>query len=547
MNKILLLFFTIFLLSQSINSNAQRYYWISFTDKNDTDFSLSNPEQYLSERAIERRIKQNIPIDSLDLPVNRNYIDSVISIGATFIHSSKWLNGITVYSGLDSFQTKVLKFPFVNEVQQTKSSQITKSTVDKFHETERAENVPIDTTLYGASVYQTSLMNGQFLHNQGFNGEGIQIAVLDAGFYNADIYEAFDSLWANNQVLGTKDFVDSSAVFFQTHYHGMSVLSCMVGNVPGELIGTGRKASYWLLRTEDSGSENLIEEDNWVAAAEFADSAGVDIINSSLGYYEFDDSSVDHTYADMDGKTTRVTRGANIAFTRGILVFSSLGNEGNNSWKYLISPADGDKVIGVGATNKFGFAAPFTSYGPNSAGEIKPNVAGVGWNTFLQLSSGNLGYANGTSFSSPVMAGMAACLWQAAPNATAAEVKLALEMSSSQYESPDSLLGFGVPDFQKALIYLVNQTVPEQMINNEWFVYPNPLKDILVIQKNNWSGSEEINIEICTLEGRLVKSWRKQNQRKIFLTDIADLPHGILLLRLSSDESTQTIKLNKIF
>lgn len=547
MNKILPLFLTIFLLSQSVNSNAQGYFWVSFTDKNDTNFSLSTPEQYLSERAIERRIKQNIPIDSLDLPVNRNYIDSVISIGATFIHSSKWLNGITVYSELDSFETEVLKFLFVNEVQRTKSSQITKSAVDKFHETESLEKAPIDTALYGASVYQTGLMNGQFLHNQGFNGEGMQIAVLDAGFYNADIYEAFDSMWVNNQVLGTKDFVDSDADFFQTHYHGMSVLSCMVGNVPGELIGTGRKASYWLLRTEDAGSENMIEEDNWVAAAEFADSAGVDIINSSLGYYEFDDPTVDHTYADMDGKTTRVTRGANIAVTRGILVFSSLGNEGNNRWKYLIAPSDGDNVIGVGATNKFGFVAPFTSYGPNSDGEIKPNVVGVGWNTFLQLSSGNLGYANGTSFSSPVMAGMAACLWQAAPNATATEVKLALEMSASKYENPDSLMGYGIPDFQKAWIYLVNQTAPEQMINNKWFVYPNPIKDILVIQKNDFSGSEEINIEIYTLEGRLIKSWRKPNLKKIFLTDIADLPHGILLLRLSSDQNTQTIKLNKIF
>ncbi len=537
----------IFLLSQPVLSQAQGFYWISFTDKNSTKFSLATPELYLSERAIERRIKQNIPIDSLDLPVNSNYIDSVLSIGAELVHSSKWLNGITVYSELEIFQTEVLKFSFVKAIQRTKSSQITKSIFDKFHETESTEKVQIDTTFYGASVYQTGLMNGQFLHNQGFNGEGMQIAVLDGGFYNANTFQAFDSLWLNDQILGTKDFVDSNADFFQTNYHGMSVLSCMGGNVPGELIGTARKASYWLLRSEDVASENLIEEDNWIAAAEFADSVGVDIINSSLGYYQFDDPDVDHTYADMDGKTTRVTRGANIAASRGMLVFSSLGNEGNNSWKYLIAPADGENVIGVGAVNKFGFAAYFTSYGPASSGAIKPNVTGVGWNTFMQRSDGNLGFANGTSFSSPVMAGMTACLWQAAPNATAVEVKQALELSSSMFENPDSLLGYGIPDFQKAWIYLVNQTAPKQLIENEWFVYPNPVKDLLVIQKNNLSDSEEINIEIYTLEGRLIRKWKKPDTQKIFLSNLGDLPNGILLMRLSSKQNSQTIKLNKIF
>lgn len=545
MNKNIILFFVFILIIQTFQTKAQGYYWVAFTDKNNSAYSLSNPREYLSQRAIERRIKQNIPIDSLDLPVNSNYIDSVINIGVERVHSSKWLNGITVKAEMENFPAEVSKLSFVSDVQLTKPLSTTKSAFNKFHETSSKEKEPIDTSLYGASIYQTGLMNGQFLHNQDFNGQGMQIAILDGGFLNADKYFAFDSLWANNQILGTKDFVDPNVGFFNGHFHGMSVLSCIGGNVPGQLIGTARKASFWLIRTEDTSSEYLIEEDNWVVGAEFADSAGVDVINSSLGYFEFDNPTMNHTYADMDGKTTRVTQGANIAASRGMLVFASSGNEGNEPWKYIIAPSDGDNVIGVGATNKFGFPAFFTSFGPASDGDIKPNVAGVGWNTYLQLSDGNLGYANGTSFSSPIVAGMGACLWQAVPSATAEEVKWGMELSSTQYNNPDSLLGYGIPDFQMAFFYLVNLTAPLQEIENEWLVYPNPVKDYLVLQQKNGRVEQEIEIEIYTMDGRLMEQWEKPGAPRIFLTGLESLPPGILLLRVNSENSSETTKIYK--
>ncbi|MCF6358930.1 MAG: S8 family serine peptidase, partial [Draconibacterium sp.] len=409
-----------------------------------------------------------------------------------------------------------------------------------------SDKEPIDTSLYGPSVYQTGLMNGQYLHNRGYNGQGMQIAIIDAGFLNADKYSAFDSLWANNQILGTKDFVNSDEDFYSTHYHGMSVLSCIGGNVPGSLIGTARKASFWLIRSEDVTSEYLIEEDNWVAAAEFADSVGADIINSSLGYYEFDDSTMNHPYSDMDGKTTRVTRGANIAATRGMLVFASAGNEGNNPWKHIIAPADGDNVIAVGAVDKDGTPAYFSSFGPAADGDIKPNVAAVGLNTYLQRSNGVLGFANGTSFSSPVMAGMAACLWQSLSYSDATDVKSAIEMSASQFEKPDSVLGYGIPDFRMAWLYLINQTVVQHSNKKHWLVYPNPVHDILTIQKNGVVKSEKIAIEIYSLEGRLLQKWTKSNSPKITLSNIGWLPQGMFLLKISSNEKFQTIKLNKI-
>jgi serine protease AprX len=549
MTKFIFLCFILFGFFYSPDSKAQEYYWVGFSDKNDNSFSLSAPETYLSERAIQRRIKQNIAIDSLDLPVNQNYIQEVVKIGASFIHASKWLNGITVKAETDSFAIKVSKLPFVKEFQLTKSA-VKKSAIQKFAELEGSENFPIDNSLYGPSVYQTSILNGQFLHNQNYRGQGMQIAVLDGGFFSADKFSAMDSLWANNQILGAKDFVDSTVDFYQTHYHGMSVLSCMGGNVPGKLIGTAPKASYWLIRSEDTGSEFLIEEDNWVSAAEFADSAGVDIINSSLGYYKFDNSEMNHLYSEIDGKTTRVTRGANIAAAKGILVFSSAGNEGNNvgenTWKYIVAPSDGEKIIGVGAVNKDSIPAGFTSVGPAYGGKTKPNVTALGWNTYLQKSDGTLGYLSGTSFSSPVMAGMAACLWQSQPYATAEHVKSAIEMSAHLYENPNDLMGFGIPDMYRAWQLLQNLSTSNPEISKQWTAFPNPVGDVLFLQKNSSQFQDKVGIEIFTMDGKLVQQWIKSDTNRIELRDLNSLPKGILLLKISSSKYSETIKLSKI-
>jgi len=529
----------------SEEAHAQ-YYWVGFTDKNDSPWSLSMPEAYLSERAIQRRKDQNIPIDSLDLPVNSTYTMQVIQLGAKFIHSSKWLNGITVQALSEDFAEHVHELPFVREVQMTKRASTTKRAVDKFAEPEAFRKMlEIDTTMYGESAWQVAQLNGQFLHNQDFRGEGIHIAVLDAGFLHADRFSAFDSLWANGLILGTKDFVFDGQDFFETHYHGMSVLSIMGGNVPGKLIGTAPRASYWLIRTEDTGSEYLIEEDNWAAAAEFADSAGVDIINSSLGYFTFDDPGMNHTYADMDGNTTRVTRAANIAVSRGMLVFSSAGNEGRegNSWKYIIAPSDGDSVIGVGATNKEGVPAPFTSHGPAYGGAVKPNVSAVGWNTILQRSNGTIGTGNGTSFSSPVMAGTAACLWQANPQATASQLKQAIEQSAHLFSNPDSLLGYGIPDMKIADKILKSAILEKWANNTNWLVYPNPATDYLVLQKNSAASSKMVKLAFYTVDGKLVRREEKPDASKIMVQNLQSLPSGLLILHIVSDDAAEAVKI----
>ena len=524
---------------------AQNYFWVGFSDKKNTPYSIAKPNEFLSERAIQRRDRQQIEIDSLDLPVNKNYIKEVTDLGVEFVHSSKWLNGITVKVAIDSFEYKAKQLPFVKEVQLTKSTG-TKSAYNKWETEMDSESEPIDTSHYGLSVSQVSTLNGQFLHNHGYRGQGMHIAVLDGGFLNVDIYPAFDSLRANGQILGTKDFVDPQSRFYSTHYHGMSVLSCMGGNIPGQLIGTAPEASYWLLRSEDTGSEYLIEEDNWVAAAEFADSVGCDIINSSLGYTTFDDPGMDHTYSDLDGKTTRVTRGANIAATRGMLVFASAGNEGNKAWKYLGAPSDGENVIGVGAMNKDTVAAPFTSFGPAFGGQTKPNVSAIGWNTYMQLSNGTLGFANGTSFSSPVMAGMAACYWQSVRHVPAAEIKKTIEKFSHLYASPDVRLGYGVPDFKKAWWNYFPFNVSDLKENGHWSVFPNPVAEKLIIQKI--SGSMGATTELCifSVEGKMLMKKVVPGENQIVLEGLNHLPAGLLILKISTEGETETFKLSKI-
>ncbi|WP_297090979.1 S8 family serine peptidase [uncultured Draconibacterium sp.] len=526
--------------------NAQNYYWIGFTDKNNSSYSLDHPEAYLSERAIQRRIRQNIQLDSLDLPVNKTYIDSVLSLDVTFVHASKWLNGITVKTDSANLGQQLESWAFISEVHLTKPGTITKQAYNKFNDETIVDAPPIDSAKYGGSVHQVAMLEGQFLHDLDYTGQGIHIAVLDGGFKNANSLPAFDSLWANNQILGVKDFVNPDADFYQTNSHGMSVLSCMGANVPGTLIGTAPGASYWLLRSEDTSSEYIIEEDNWVAAAEFADSVGADIINSSLGYTTFYDAISNHTYADMDGSTTRVTRGANIAASRGMLVFSSAGNERDDPWFRIVAPSDGTEVIGVGAVDKNLNPAYFTSAGPAANGDLKPNVSAMGYQTTLQRSDGSFGLGNGTSFSSPVLAGMAASLWQRYPNKTAAEIKDAIERSGHLYFSPDSLQGYGVPNMRSASAILDPIAVQTNKEQRNWKIFPNPFQNKIVLKRARALNEQEILISLYSMDGVMVKTWQRFGASSIVLDNLHDLQLGIYLLAVQTKAGVETFKINKV-
>jgi serine protease AprX len=523
--------------------NSQSWFWIEFADKTGSQYSITKPEEFLSERAIQRRIRQNIPIDETDLPVSRVYIDSIINTGANLVHTSKWLNGITVNAENDSLVEIWRKFDFVSDVKLSKPYRTAlKKAINKFGET--SSKTIIDTTLYGASVHQVSQLNGHYFHQKGIKGQGMVIAILDAGFYNADKLPSLSNLYETGKILGTRDFVNPNSDFYTEHWHGMMVLSNMGGYLPGELIGTAPEASYWLLRTEDAASEYLIEEDNWVAGAEFADSVGADIINSSLGYYEFDDSTMNHTYADMDGKTTRVTRGANMAASKGMLVFSSAGNEARNNWRKIIAPADGDHVIAVGAVDRNRNYASFSSVGPAADGAVKPDLAAMGSGTAVQGIIWDIVARSGTSFASPVLAGMAACLWQANPTVSAKEMARIMMLTGHQAIKPDTLLGYGIPDMQLADLILNQFNVPVAESSKNWKVFPNPFQSTLTIfSDSGYIG--EVDIELSTLSGITVSKSSFHSREYIRINHFGQLASGIYLLKISGDnfyESHRVLK-----
>jgi subtilisin family serine protease len=436
-------------------------YWVAFTHKPAGAFSLLQPQAYLGPRSIARRVRQGISIDSSDLPVHAPFLDSLRSAGAQVKHSSKWLNGATIrIPNNDSLVLqRIYNLPFVRQTLPNGR----KAGQDGRYPSHKLAVHPVPLPIssvgrtssgYGASSAQIRLHKGDFLHDLGYRGQGLRIAVFDAGFVAMPQIRAFDSLYARNGVLDAFDFVDMDSMVYELDGHGTYVMGCMAANLPGELMGTAPKAEYMLYRTENNvgGSENPIEEDNWVVAAERADSLGADVFNSSLIYTTFDVPGWNHSWADMDGNTTRMTRASDLAASKGILVVNSAGNYGGGPWFKIGAAADGDSVLAVGATDTLGVRIGFSSMGPTADGRIKPNVMAVGAGAATCAIPGpGVALVSGTSFAGPIMAGLATCLWQALPNRQAYQILDLLERCSNRSTNPDTLNGYGVPNLQRAL------------------------------------------------------------------------------------------------
>jgi len=436
-------------------------YWVAFTHKPAGAYSLLQPQAYLGPRSIARRVRQGISIDSSDLPVHAPFLDSLRSAGAQVKHSSKWLNGATIrIPNNDSLVLqRIYNLPFVRQTLPNGR----KAGQDGQYPSHKLAVHPVPLPIssvgrtssgYGASSAQIRLHKGDFLHDLGYRGQGLRIAVFDAGFVAMPQIRAFDSLYARNGVLDAFDFVDMDSMVYELDGHGTYVMGCMAANLPGELMGTAPKAEYMLYRTENNvgGSENPIEEDNWVVAAERADSLGADVFNSSLIYTTFDVPGWNHSWADMDGNTTRMTRASDLAASKGILVVNSAGNYGGGPWLKIGAAADGDSVLAVGATDTLGVRIGFSSMGPTADGRIKPNVMAVGAGAATCAIPGpGVALVSGTSFAGPIMAGLATCLWQALPNRQAYQILDLLERCSNRSTNPDTLNGYGVPNLQRAL------------------------------------------------------------------------------------------------
>ena len=441
-------------------------YIVRFKNKAFSPYTISSPQAYLSQRALDRRTQYATAVDSTDLPVTPRYLDSLRSAGAVVIlNVSRWLNQVSIQTTDAAALEKIRSFPFVENATgiAARRGEGGKAATQEIGKTvpshsEKTFQPMADFYNYGASYQQVHLHNGEFLHNIGLRGQGMVIGMLDGGFFNYTTLRAFDSVNKNGQVLGTWDFVARESSVVEDNAHGMQCFSVIAANIPSQFVGTAPKAGFYLFRTEDVASESIIEEHNWVCAAERLDSAGGNIISSSLGYSDgMTDPRFDHVYADMDGNTTLAARGADLAARKGVLVINSAGNQGEEPFRYLATPADGDSVLAVGAVNSAGQPASFSSYGPSADGQVKPDVTSLGVATAIQTTGNAIGASNGTSFSCPNMAGLATCLWQGFPEVNNMKIIDVLRRSGNKAAAPDNRVGYGVPDVKKAMLFLLSE------------------------------------------------------------------------------------------
>lgn len=538
-------------------------YVISFTNKKGTPYQLAAPEQYLSPVAIQRRYRQHIHIDSTDLPVTPAYVDSIRQAGiVTVLYTSKWFNQVIIQTTDVAALQKINNFSFVKttlpvakrlapdpallpgrfqEVVNPESSSLSRSTADDY---------------YGNAFNQIHLHEGEYLHEKGKQGEGMTIAVIDAGFTGVDGNKAFAHLHSQQKLIGTHNFTNNTTGVFDFGTHGAFCLSALAAYLPGQMVGTAPAAQYVLLRTEENGTEQPIEEHNWIAAAEMADSIGVDVISSSLGYNLFDNTDYNHTYSQLDGKTTIIAQAAALAVRKGMIVVNAAGNEGNHPWKYLLTPADVDSVLTVAAVDLEQRVAAFSGYGPTADGRIKPDVAGLGVGTVLVNTDGTLTGGNGTSYATPVLAGLVTCLWQAFPHRSNIDILRAVKASSSQYNHPDNRIGYGIPNFRQAYDTLLKMDLQDtayirQTLDNHLVkVFPNPFNDRVNIFYKA-SADQMVTLELMDAAGRIV---RKRSLPAADLSygyfnwqdGLSSLPAGIYYLRIVQGAAKSTIKLVKM-
>ena len=416
-------------------------------DLQHTPFSVNRPEQFLSARSIERRKRQGLPVDVTDLPIAPAYLDSVSRTGIEIVGQSKWNNTLLVKIHKEKELNKLNSLSFITKKLKVFSSpdSITERKRSSFRkELNSWESVPIH---YGAAAEQLKSLGGQRIHERGFYGNGMMIAVFDGGFMNVDRIPALHGV----KLAGLKDFVvPKSNNIFEEMEHGTMVLSTMAANAPNLYVGVAPEAQYVLVRCEDERTESLAEEDYWASAAEYADSLGVDVINSSLGYHDFDDVKTNHLYWEQDGETALISHTASMCADKGIICVNSAGNDGMGVWKKINFPADAKNILTVGSINEQGKNAAFSAVGPTADGRIKPDGMAYGSPTSVITGRGSIINDNGTSFSSPLIAGMTACLWQALPHKTAKQIIKLVKMAGNNQQHPDNIYGYGVPDFWKA-------------------------------------------------------------------------------------------------
>ncbi|MDR0207495.1 MAG: S8 family serine peptidase [Bacteroidales bacterium] len=486
---IFLNFILLFCFSEAFGQSPAKY-WVQFTHKETANYSVKKPEEFLSPPAIEKRLKFNIPVTEQDFPVSRSHIAAVQLLDPTAIllATSKWHNGATFYSDNPDFITLIKGCEVVKYVEKTyigkEPELFPNENVNYFNNNTPVVAIPNDLD-YGYGTKQIRINNVHWLHRLGYKGEGIKLQVQDGGFNNSDSIRHFQSQFEDNRVRVVKNFVQPEKSTFRDGSHGTGVWSCIAAYIPGELVGSAPACLFYLVQTEDARTEFVVEEDYWVSGIEFADSLGIDIHTSSLGYSTFDDSTYYRAYECLDGKTSRASLAADIAVSKGMIVINSAGNAGRDAWHYVSCPSDAKDILTVGAINNEGTRASFSSFGPTFDGRVKPDGAAVGWMTFVGLPNNKTLPGNGTSYSAPLFAGMVACLKQAFPDRTPYEIADAIRKSGSQYINPDTALGYGITDFLKAYNILALPDTDNLCFDISSFVITAAKTSFLIHAKDN--------------------------------------------------------------
>jgi hypothetical protein len=559
MNKRLLFALT-FLLGLLFSETilAQKKFWVMFKNKTGTPYSISTPSAFLSPKSIARRTAQGIAVNSTDLPVTPSYVSQVDAVsGVTVLYRSKWLNGvvISVTGSTTTALSTINSFTFVQSTSGVNRYKLSFPLMDANPVVANDANKTQSPSAYnyGASLNQAQMIGADCLHNMGFRGQGMTIAVLDAGFLDVQKFDIFDSLFMQNRLLGTRDFVDGfgDTTVFTEHTHGAEVLSAMAGIKSGSIIGTAPLASYWLLRTEDGGTETLSEEYNWIRGAEFADSVGADVCTTSLGYTEFDGGLNDHTYATLNGKTAPMSIAATMASRKGMLVLNAAGNEGgcyppsSSCWYYVGVPADADSIISVGSVGPTKTKSSFSSFGPTADGRIKPDLSAQGGPALVCLFGSGCFFGSGTSFATPVLAGAVTCLWQYKKFATNFQIMAALKATADSTANPNNRIGWGIPNMCTAAGSALLTTADTHEKDASVKIFPNPFNNSLNITLNDLKVRKVI-VTVTNVLGQVLYSESILNPTgTIQINNAAGFVNGIYFVAISSPEINITKKIVK--
>jgi subtilisin family serine protease len=517
-------------------TNHEKKFWIFFKDK-PAIYQHLDPHQYLSDKSIKRRARNCIAIHTSDWPLDNNYLQIIRDYGIKIKHISKWFNAVSVYTNEEAI-AKAKKLSFVESIEPVA---VFKNTVSCTSNT-KYPILSTQDTLQN-SYNQLHMLGLDILHANNLIGKDITIAVMDGGFTDVDKLRVYKPLFEQQRLLGVRNFVDSSANPFRLGgggEHGSRVLSILAAYQPANYFGSAYGANFLLAVTEDNQAEGIKEEDNWLAAMEWADSAGADITSTSLGYFNGFTYGTSYTYQDMDGKTTRISKAANLAAAKGILVVNSAGNEGDKDWKYIIAPADADSVLSIGGVDANKNYAAFSSIGPTSDGRLKPNVCARAYATTQIGSDGRVIYGYGTSFSCPLISGLAACLLQADTNLGNMQLFQIIQRSADRYFQPDMKYGYGIPNAAYAYELLTGKKLlnPATSVGGV-SLFPNPCQQACFFAIDNLIEASSVLIELYNYSGFVVYSQKQalQSRYNQFVLDfsVTNIDNGMYYLKYTTD------------